>query len=279
MDGSISFVIFISLKTIYVSLTVSLVFAKYPQNSFGLYFLFFYAMISSVRQSLRCRAIYASDLLILRKKSMVVPVHQNSSLVLSALKKPADQPLHVSTSVENLKFKCEAAAMSTVMKRKNITGAYLATRWAVPNVAVLNALALTPYSTLSIMTLNPSPGKAGYASGPSIRRFLSFWHPTTEVVNESDKDIQLSIEQHEGKSSFSKNLKARGREKIEKDLFENKWRTVVIIKVGSLEGGIAPENFIWCKKLVFNIDTNGKLVGKRMFDEYHSEELDIYQVP
>lgn len=107
--------------------------------------------------------------------SQVPPIHQNSSLLLSALKKPADQPLHVSTSVENLKFKCDAAAMSTATKTENITGAYLATRWAVPNAAVLNAIALTPYPTLSIMILNLSPGKAGYASGPSCRRFFIFY--------------------------------------------------------------------------------------------------------
>ena len=147
-------------------------------------------MNSSVRHSLRCRAISASDLLFLQKKSLVVPIHQNSSLLLSTLKKPADQPLHVSTSVENLKFKCEAAAMSTVMKKKkNITGAYLATRWALPN-----ALALAPYPTLSIMMPNLSPSKAGYASGPSIRGFFSS-HRRTEVINKTDRDIAFLIEQ------------------------------------------------------------------------------------
>lgn len=234
-----SFVIFIGLKTIYVSPTVSFVFAKYPQNSFGLYFLFFYAMISSVRQSLRCRAIYASDLLFLRKKSLVVPIHQNSSLLLSALKKPADQPLHVSTSVENLKFKCEAVTMSTVMKKKNIT------RWSVPIMAVLNmmqqlnAVKLTPYPTLSIVTLNLSPVKAGYASWP--------FSSSIEIVNGTDKDPgELNSE------------------------------TTVIITVGSKDvGGLIPRDFTEYKKLVFSFD-NGKFVGKGLLHKNQWENLVFY---
>ncbi|KAL4608002.1 hypothetical protein ACB092_09G216100 [Castanea dentata] len=223
-------------------------------------------MISSVRQSLGCRAIYASDLLFLRKKSLVVPIHQNSSLLLSALKKPAVQPLHVSTSVENLKFKCEAVTMSTVMKKKNITGAYLATRWSVPIVAVLNkmqqlnALKLTPYPTLSIVTLNLSPVKAGYASWPfSSSSFI-------EVVNSTDKDITFSIEKEVGEPSVCCSLKPWQEGKIEKELFEgpveSNMLTRVIITVGSKDmGGLIPQNFTNYKKLDFSFD-NGKFVGK-----------------
>ena len=277
MDGSISFVIFISLKTIYVSLTVSLVFAKYPQNSFGLYFLFFYAMISSVRQSLRCRAIYASDLLFLRKKSLVVPIHQNSSLLLSAMKKPADQPLHVSTSVENLKFKCGAVTMSTVMKKKSITGAYLATRWSVPIMAVLNmmqqlnAVKLTPYPTLSIVTLNLSPVKAGYASWP--------FSSSIEIVNDTDKDITFSIKQAVGAPS-DHSLKPWQKEKFETKLFkapgELNREATVIITVGSKDvGGLIPRDFTEYEKLVFSFD-NGNFVGKGLLHKNGWENLVFY---
>lgn len=253
-----NFIIFTSLKIIYISLTVSFVFAKYPHNLFGLYFLFFYAMNSSVRQSLRCRAIYASDLLILRKKSLAAPIHQTCLLFLSTLKRPADQLLHVSTSVENLKFKCETTAMSTVM-RKNITGVYLATRWAVPNVIYqqLNASALTPYPTLPIMTLNLSPGKASYSSWDSM-------HQSTEVINKTNRDISFSIKQRDEEPFVCKIVKAGDEEIIEKELFQNRLRvpTTVIISAGSEKGAILTHDFINYKKLVFNIDANGKLVGQ-----------------
>ena len=270
-SSKINFIIFISLKTIYISLTVSFVFAKYPQNSFGLYFLFFYAMNSFVRQSLRRRAIYASDLLFLRKKSLAAPIHQNCFLLLSTLKKPADQLLHVSTSVENLKFKCETAAMSTVMK-KNITGVHLATRWAVTNVVYqqLNALALTPYPTLSIMTSNLSPGKAGYSSWDS-------WHQSTEVENKSRTDISFLIQREGEKPFVCKNLKAGDKEVFEKELFQNyhgmKVPTTVIIRAGSAEGTILPQDIVNYKKLFFNIDANGKLVGSKM--TYKDELVDL----
>lgn len=263
--------IFISLQATYIPLTFSFVFAKYPQNSFGLYFLFFYAMILSVSQSFRCRAIYASDLLFLRKKSPVVPnpIHQNCLLLLTTLKKPAAQPLHVSTSVENLKFKCVTAAMSTVMKKKekNITGVYLATRWAVPNLVYqqLNALALTPYPTLNL-----SPGKACYASlVDSV--VPSSWHLHTEVINETDGEIKLSIRQRIGKRDEDSpwhDLEAWGKKPIEKKKIKEYAgmgvRTAVVISAGSEEGGMLPEDFINSKRLAFNIDANGKLVGKKM---------------
>ena len=234
-------------------------------------------MILSVSQSFRCRAIYASDLLFLRKKSPVVPnpIHQNCLLLLSTLKKPADQPLHVSTSVENLKFKCETAAMSTVMerKKKNITGVYLASRWAVPNLVYqqLNALALTPFPTLSITTLNLSPGKACYASlvdsivPPS-------WHLHTEVINETDREIKITIRQwitkHLPTDSPWHDLEACSKKPIKKKKIKEYNRmgvpTVVVISAGSEEQGMLPEDFINSKKLAFNIDANGKLVGNKM---------------
>lgn len=230
-------------------------------------------MILSVRQSFRCRAINASDLLFLRKKSLVAPIHQNCLMLLSTLKKPADQPLHVSTSVENLKFKCETAAMSTVMK-KNITCVYLATRWVVPNVVYqqLNALALTPYPTLSVMTLNLSPGKAGYSSWDS-------WHQSTEVVNKSQRDISFWIRVEEEEPFEVKNLKAGVKEVFEKELFRKynrmKEATTVIIRAGSAEGTILPQDIVNYKKLVFNIDANGKLVGRKMRDKDKWVDLPI----
>lgn len=234
-------------------------------------------MISSVRPLLRCRAIYASDLLFLRKKSLVVPIHQNSSQLLSALKKPADQPLHVSTSVENLKFKCEAVTTSTVMKKKNIPGAYLASRWSVPIVPVLNmmqqlnALKLTPYPTLSIVTLNLSPVKAGYASWP----FPSF----IEVVNDTDEDITFSIKQEVGDPTVL-SLEPRHRDKFETKLFKDPVElnrcTTVSITVGSKDvGGILPQDFIEYKQLVFSFD-NGKFVGKGLLNKNEWEKLVFY---
>lgn len=74
------------------------------------------------------------------------------------------------------------------------------------------------------------------------------------------------------------NLKARDKGDIEQKLFDKKWPITVIIKAGSMEGGINPKNFLSYKKLVFNI-SNGKLVGKRMLDEDLWEDLEIYQVP
>ena len=233
-------------------------------------------MNSSVRQSLRCRAISAFDLLFLQKKSLLVPIHQNSSLLLSTLKKPADQPLHVSTSVENLKFKCEAAAMSTVMKKKkNITGAYLATRWALPN-----ALALAPYPTLYIMTPNLSPGKAGYASRPSIRGFFSS-HPRTEVINETDRDIAFLIEQPGKKPYSCLELEAGKNKGIGQHMFEQLLDslvpTTVIIAVGSKRRGrINVDDFTKHEKLRFYIDGDGKLAGEKLLDKDRWAKLEIH---
>nr|POE75427.1 hypothetical protein CFP56_50682 [Quercus suber] len=192
-------------------------------------------------------------------------------MLLSTLKKPADQPLHVSTSVENLKFKCETAAMSTVTK-KNITGVCLATRWAVPNMVYqqLNALALTPYPTLSLMSLNLSPGKAGYSS-------WDFWHQSTEVVNKSHTDISFWIQLEKEEPFKCKDLKAGDKEVFEKELFQKynrkKVPAAVIIKAGSEEGVILPQDIVNYKKLVFNIEANGKLVGSKM--TYKDEWVDL----
>ena len=232
-------------------------------------------MISSVRRLFRCGSIYASDLLFLRKKSLVVPIHQNCLLLLSTMKKPADQPLHVSTSVENLKYKCETAAMSTVMKKKNITGVYLAARWAVPNVVYqrLNALALTPHPTLSIMTLNLSPGKAGYVSLPSIWDIIppSIWHSHTEVVNNSKINIALSIKQPINTEVC---LEAGHKQDIKKKLFRE--GKTVIIRAGSETGSIVPQDFINYKKFVFDIDANGKLVWTRI--SYNGQSKDFHSL-
>lgn len=222
-------------------------------------------MNSSVRQSMR----------FLQKKSLVVPIHQKSSLVLSTLKKPADHPLHVSTSVENLKFKCEASAMSTVMKKKNITSAYLATRWAVPN-----ALALTPYPTFPIMTLNLSPGKAGYSSWSSIKDFVSsLWE--AEVINESDRDIAFFIEQPGIERHCWLELKAGQKHGLDngkfKKLANSYLDTTAIIRVGSKnQGRIDPGNFAEYKKLSFYIDGNGKLAGRKMLGKDMWADLVIH---
>lgn len=247
-------------------------------------------MILSVSQSFRCRAIYTSDLIFLRKNSPVVPnpIHQNCLLLLSTLKKPADQPLHVSTSVGNLKFKCETAAMSTVMKKKkNTTGVYLATRWAVPNLVYqqLNALALTPNPTLSITTLNLSPGKACYASlVDSI--VPSSWHLHTEVINKTDREIKLSIRQRIGKHDEDSpwhDLEAGGQKPIKKkkikEYVQERVPTTLIITAGSEKGGMLPQDFINNKKLLFNIEDNEKLVGKRMsYEDQEWKELVLLPV-
>ena len=71
---------------------------------------FLYTMICNVTESLTRRTIHGSDLLFLQKESLIPPIQQ-SSLLLPALKKPANQrfvlvsrPLHVSNSVENMLF-------------------------------------------------------------------------------------------------------------------------------------------------------------------------------
>ena len=123
---------------------LSRVFCEIPTELISIvcFVCFLYAMICSVTQSLTHRTIHGSDLLFLRKESLIPPMQQ-SSLLLPALKKPANQrltwvsrPLHVSNSVENLSFKCEVEAEAAA--KKNIIGVYLATWWALQNMVALN---------------------------------------------------------------------------------------------------------------------------------------------
>uniref|UniRef100_A0A2N9GDA5 Uncharacterized protein n=1 Tax=Fagus sylvatica TaxID=28930 RepID=A0A2N9GDA5_FAGSY len=221
-------------------------------------------MVCSVIRSVS-RTIDASDLF--GRKRCPVPPIQQSSLLLPALRNPAEQfiisvsrPLHV----ENLSFKCEMADwLKPVVaeEAKSIIGVYLASWWVVvQNVGVLNTyptlLIACGCGSLSLMIMlifqAMSFGKFGESWDSFISRIKNF-AGTDGTTNE---DIEFD---------FDKTLKAGETSSIPASYFtkryaETKCAHQVFIKLGGepQEIRFIPQDFIRYKKFVFNIK-NGKL--------------------
>lgn len=250
-------------------------------------------MICNVTQSLTHRTIHGSDLLFLRKESLIPPIQQ-SALLLPALKKLANQrlvlvsrPLHVPNSVENLSFKCEMEAEAAA--KKNIIGVYLATWWALQNMVALNlkqqlnALALTPYPkillacacgwSLPLIMLISWPMLLESSKKPRrhniFKRIINIFYSitglcgTTTLVNESDNDIEFFIH-HDPDTYLPKmTLRAHDEAEINADDFNCLSNIVsprVVVKMNEEKLSFDPQGFITHKKFIFKMDNDGKLV-------------------